>query len=1019
MQSNGVLEGFIVVKKLLLFIGLCILLSGFATAAWSSIIWESYEMEDLTGYYGRHTPLTNVGAAAGATGKKELAYAFNSLDPDSMYRNEIFLSVVSNFTVCAWTNLTSTPVNNQSIFGQTANVGAPLYHGWTIEFDSSRHLTTSNEGGVEWTGATHYNLSSWLWVCTVHNSTNGWYIYANATLLTSGTYAYTLDGTEVFDISRRLWDADDRNFNGIIDEITVFNTTLTAGNITTLFNSGNYLRPRELDIPLNVTTLIYPTNTTHYSNDDYTGYINFTTTYNATCYINSSSWANTTPLNNTVHTFYWATPTDFNYSIYVNCTENAPNTSFWFVYDSTHPIINQVMPSIYNTTFINASNKTLTFNINTTDMYLYQANLTLTNSSGYIWYSNWSGILAAGTNTYNWTGTLNNLSAGRYYLLVESTDSHTAKLISDFVPKQNLQDKKIDYQSTKEWGNIDFEIKLINSDIPLSEIKDTKKPDRHSPQFIFADDKIGQRHTFVYRIHSSYLLDYIENSEYIGHFVSTNGMQGIWYDSMFDGYEGSDFDINKVDDYTYDIEISTFKNNIKFNSLGGLNYNFVNSTFEVHLNMTVFAKDFISGATLTNFSVTFNTTTNYSGSANNITFSVPANTTFNINASKVNYNMTTLSVTSNYSNFNVTIYLSSPALNITIYDETTYNMITDNVTIILHCESGNYSTNLTTSSGYVFISGLASGFYEITYSSGKYFTRTYYATLTEPTLMNVKLFMIDTGNGTRTIWAIRDYDYNVLENVIIKMQRFYTQSNSYETVSMALTSFNGQAVIYVDLYDVPYKVEYDNIDGDIYKINDASLIVSDFIDDKINIAQPIFYSFDRKDEIYINLSFDNTTYPNIFANLIWSSPDNLVREVCLQVVEQSINDRNIICLNCSSSTAGSLGCLFVDNGNNYIATGLVDTNTTGTWYPMVISMFKTYTFATSPVGRQSMFYAAIIIGELAFIGIGSMLSSIVLVLMGVIFLSITGFLIGVTYNVLIWLIVIGLTVIILARMGKQ
>lgn len=727
-----------------------------------------------------------------------------------------------------------------------------------------------------------------------------------------------------------------------------------------------------------------------------------------------------------------------------------PMKTMSFVYDNAEPVITQVLPNPDNTTaFDLATSATATLNlaIDTTDTYLYQANLTLRNATGHLWYSNYSGILPAGTTSYVWNGVISNLTPSRYYLSVESSDSHTNSEIgtwsSQFIEKtavksflhdgtqiltikpelikeseEPISSDKVEglvYRSTEQFGDIGFIIDLIDSDIPLKEVQTLKKTDRYSPKFTFEGSE-KDLHTYTFQIRSTQPLDYIENSDYIGHFVSTNGMKGVWYDSMFDGYKSSQFKIIKINDNTYNIEIQTLKTELEFNSLGGLNYNFINSTFDVLVNMTVFARDSILGANLTNFSVTYNGTTQSTGTSNRTTFYVPTNSTFTINASKYNYNMSTASVTSNFSSFNYTINLTSPSLNMSFYDETSYLLInTSNINITLICAAQNYSININTTTGFKNISSLPNGFYEITYGAIGYYTRTYYATLSEPNLMTVKLFLIDTSNGTRTIWQLYDYNFNPAQNIIIKLQRFYTQSNSYETVSMAKTGFDGQAVLYVDMYDVPYKSEYDSVSGDIYRINSASLIVTTTPSDKINLAEALFYSFDRYNEIYTNLTFDNST-PTVYARLIWSSPDNLVRRVCLDVKRTTLINIYQVCLNCSNTTAGSLSCVIDSTlDGEFKASALIDINSTGSWYTTAQSFYKIYT--TNSMGRQSMFYGGVIIGTLALIS-GSIMSSIIMVIMGLIALSMVGFIVGLSTKYIIYIIILGVSIIIYTRWNK-
>jgi hypothetical protein len=369
----------------------------------------------------------------------------------------------------------------------------------------------------------------------------------------------------------------------------------------------------------NITTLIYPTNATRYTydslntTDNYNGSIIVTSNLNVTCTLNDTRWTKTISNSTLNQTHTWNNNTFIsygNYSITTNCT--APNQAFWFYIDNNAPTITQTYPSPLNTT-IQSSIIPFNLNVSVNDTFLYLTNLTITNGSGYVYYNNYSGIITTGVTSYNFTEILTNLTPGYYTLFIEATDSHTALEISSFEPiiKKQTLTPKISYLSPKEWGEIGFNIELLSSSLALDTIIDTKLTDRHSPEFLFTSAKIFDEkqekpiNTYTFKITSSEPLTYLPTSPYNGHFVSSKGMKGIWYDTEFEGIKNSQLLFTRIDDYNYLIEIQTTQTDLKFNSLGGLNYINQTSTF------TINSPPSITSANITIDNINHITTCNY------------------------------------------------------------------------------------------------------------------------------------------------------------------------------------------------------------------------------------------------------------------------------------------------------------------------------------------------------------------------------------------------------------------------
>lgn len=190
-----------------------------------------------------------------------------------------------------------------------------------------------------------------------------------------------------------------------------------------------------------------PANNTRVSN-------NFTVNYtisgntgitNCTIYINST-------LNQTINNVSNSTTNNFTvpigndgiYNFFINCTDNSESfqtTSRTVIVDTTEPVINIYYPRNDNGTDFNKNNATLNLNIEISDDYLSQGNLTII-KNGTVYYNNYTGVIS-GNTSYTWNDSINMSSwpYGRYLLVVEATDalsSNNASLTFDIQPEINI-----------------------------------------------------------------------------------------------------------------------------------------------------------------------------------------------------------------------------------------------------------------------------------------------------------------------------------------------------------------------------------------------------------------------------------------------------------------------------------------------------------------------------------------------------------------------------------------------------
>jgi len=288
------------------------------------------------------------------------------------------------FSVSLWFN---TSTGDGSLFGKMASSGN--YEGYEIlvsgDGDIEVYLTaswTSDSLRKEATGfgdlrdGTLRHL-----VITYDGSTDasGLKIYINGTEETTySTMSDTLTGSMLTDYDANLGARDSTNsyFEGMIDEVVIFNRTLNQTDIDNLYNGGDppgYADEGAVDNYPNI-TLNSPSSANYSSSQDLT--INLTAWDNVNLsdvklYVNDAlNQTNASGLNNTDYLFDIGL-NDGDYRIYGKATDNSSQETNS---DEIRIVIDSLAP---NVTAINITNKTtsslpynLTWVLNASDLYL-------------------------------------------------------------------------------------------------------------------------------------------------------------------------------------------------------------------------------------------------------------------------------------------------------------------------------------------------------------------------------------------------------------------------------------------------------------------------------------------------------------------------------------------------------------------------------------------------------------------------------------------------------------------------
>jgi len=368
------------------------------------------------------------------------------------------------------------------------------------------------------------------------------------------------------------------------------------------------------------------------------------------------------------------------------------------------------------------------------------------------------------------------------------------------------------------------------------------------------------------------------------------------------------------------------------------------------------------------------------------------------------------------SNVSVNISLGRSLVNVFIYDEQTEQLIDDrNITLefIRPPEAYNY----TTSSGTFLFGNLSAANWDVRYDADGYHPREYYFTVTEDSNATINLYLLNdsTDVSDRIVLTLYDENSDEANEVSIIMQRYFVSSNSYVAVSMARTNFEGQAVLYAEMYDVYYKLLYSH-GGQLRKETNPSPFLTTTPVDKVNLGDDAYTSWRIYDNLNYNLTFENQTGTTFFK-YVYVDSNNIVRNACLKVERHTLEGNHRVCYNCTNASSATLTCIInASLDGEYMAVALLDTNTTGSWYPLATEWYQP--LADFEFAEEGVFFTIIWVGTLGMMGLGSILGSIVLMIIGLLSAWLIGIITGVNIGIIWYLVALGFIIIFLARKSK-
>jgi len=981
-----------------------------------------------------------VGVLTNQSGKINESYYFDGIDDRvDVPNNYSIFSGTKNFSINVWINWTDGADAIERIF----DLRGENYLSLCIQNNELRFLYRT---GAVWniiqTGVI-LQQNKWKYMVTItyDEISNNLSIYLNNTLVNSSLIA-SFDNNNG---DNRFGDRDNNgdSFEGKIDEIGIWNITLTNAQINTIWNGGS---GRQYPYPiapiidnLNLSEITPYPKAQYNSNPAGPFWVlgNASAAWTCRLYVNGSvNQTQTLGIGTNVNCSFNTNFSNGAWSVFIrgNTSLVDENTSTSTIYyDNATPQI----------TVINWTNGTLRYDTNLTGQWNITDNFFLYRLNASIDGTQFFGVTEINSTqyTYNLSRDISNLTPGNHTLTIQVADGHTALSIPDYDWYNGLFNDYLQYETGKATIRID----TIDGSI-WDSFTTTKQKDRYTFDYEPYDTK---KTSYSFIVTSDKALHVIKKpSSKISQWLIINNH---WLDFYI---PGTTVNINKIDKHTARIEVTGIKDTSKlsFSSIGDLNIVTRNYTFTT-TNMSVTYSQYINELETNTILLRINTTGTVTGTQAallwNGTYQAATKT---VNALHDLYNATFLTptiptgtqlinftwfynvtgtvnnLTGNITNNQTLVQIgidncsvfTTRAVNISIRDESNNSLVVGSINGFFEVWISSLSQfrafNLTWNgaSQYGICINNASANYttnsQMEYSASGYSAKNYY--MRNYTLDNVTdiLDLYLTKNSTQVTLRVTDYDDNPIKDVYIHIQSYDLGTNSYKTTEIVKTDFQGKAFAEMTLFTQWYQFML-VYQGETVLQTDATKLTSTTLNFQIDLGSNNVATYNKVEKMTCSISFNNAT--NNFR-MDFSNPSGLPILATLDVYNSTTYITNLF--NSSSLTSAS-GTILINiappKNETYTGKGFVTIS--GTKYscgtPQSVSFGSDY----QTWGLQGIFYTILVCIFLVCVGIWSPAIAVLLLIIAVIITNLFGMFHMNTPYLITFIILGGITLYRLAR----
>ena len=718
----------------------------------------------------------------------------------------------------------------------------------------------------------------------------------------------------------------------------------------------------------------------------------------------------------------------------VNTTSgnSSKNVTRTWILDTVSPTITVLTNNSFhtdNSTRINSRGSNLSINISYFDAHLTggQVVLNITNTSDGSMYSIHN--ISITDNYVNITKEvdISTWGLGNYTAKLLATDSHTTKEIKPY-----SVDTGSNYFEYNTDEGLIIKIESLESSSDINSLATAKQKDRYDFNFDFKTTKT----TTTFRLTSNSKLNYIKDSQYNAHFTTFNGVNGNWIDFEGLGLTSKNYEINKVNDYVYDITLKDISmKNFEFNSIGGLNLKEEHYRFEITSEVIFWAFDISTGLIIntgeaTDFNITIGGITQTGTAEAGSSFTNISRGIHQVTTTATGYDdtITAVDILQNYHNIslnmssdtlmdNCTLW-SIHTLNVTLYNVSTNTVLIGDMDFVFTYNKSNATLNYSTSvDGHGNASFCIKAGQDLIVDTLIDYTvagTTFNYHLSDFILDNTTklLSLYSTSGTTRVTFTVTDVFDTPIKNALVKVLKYDVGSNVFNTVEVLKTNDEGEAVGNLVLFTDFYKfiVEYNGVS---YIVTEPTKIFTTTKDFRIDLsAADWFANFDVKLGVSTLLNYTPSTNNFVFT---WNDPTAAMHFGCLQVVKMNRTRELTICDTCTESTSSTILCNIGANPTGrYIAQGYLKFDPTYMTDMMEMVWGEgnfTGLWEQGPEEKEfGVFISFLLIVALMMIGIFSPVAAIVMTLAGFFVAMVMGFL-NLQVSALITLVLLGIIVI--------
>lgn len=310
-------------------------------------------------------------------------------------------------------------------------------------------------------------------------------------------------------------------------------------------------------------------------------------------------------------------------------------------------------------------------------------------------------------------------------------------------------------------------------------------------------------------------------------------------------------------------------------------------------------------------------------------------------------------------------------------------------------------------------------------AGSNYPIRTYYidnTTLTN-TSQSVNMYLLNSVDATRTTIEVKDSYGDPQNNTVLQIQRYYTDTNTYITVTQPISDFHGKTVTYLELYTVYYKfiILRDNV---VLDVKDAMLITDA---DLTLVLDPtiVIEQFNYEGKIAGSCSYSEAS--GLLTCIVTDTSGMLVKG-CVQVSRLGAFGIYEECSTCETGSGVAFSCNLGNvSGQIYRWTLRAQLEGSTIWKTLevvqkqmgdvlVSPIFGTCQGATNQLRcYEGVIMAFLLLGTACFIGIWSPSVSIIILIAGLVITTLWLGLVVINIVYVIGLIFVGLVIIYKVR----